>query len=204
MRSSEPPRVAAWLLEHLVTGRMKDALAGDLAEEFVRRGRAWYWRQVVLSIVAGFFRQIRDAWVSIAYSIAWFFAGGELLARLNLWLFAGAPREAWWVGLPWPWSLIVEVAREVWFGIVPLVLGLSIYLLIARRFGLRCFFAAVLAALAAITISDVALTFLRGNGYRLSWAVPAMADTATLILAIWIAQTAEPRAPQPEGGPLAS
>jgi hypothetical protein len=196
MRSSEPPRAAEWLLEHLVPGRMKDALAGDLAEEFIRRGPAWYWRQVVLSIAAGFLRHLRAEWASIGYSIAWFFAGGEQLAHLNLWLFAGEPRGAWWVGLPWPWSLIVEIAREVSLSIVPLVLGLGTYLLIARRFGLRRFLAAVLSALAAVTICDVALMFLRGNGYHLSWAMPAMVDTLALILAIWIGQTCRAEAPQ--------
>lgn len=49
MRSTEPPLLAAWLIEH--TGRDRSSLAGDLLEEY-RRGRstAWYWKQVLATL----------------------------------------------------------------------------------------------------------------------------------------------------------
>jgi preprotein translocase subunit SecY len=49
MRSTEPPRLATWLIEH--TGRDRTSLAGDLLEEY-RRGRstAWYWKQVLTTL----------------------------------------------------------------------------------------------------------------------------------------------------------
>jgi len=52
MKSSQPPRIAAWLLKHLWTEPYSDALAGDLSEEY-RRGRSafWYWKQVLIAIV---------------------------------------------------------------------------------------------------------------------------------------------------------
>jgi hypothetical protein len=52
MKSSQPPRVATWLLKHLWTGPYSDALAGDLIEEHQRgRSESWYWRQVLIAIV---------------------------------------------------------------------------------------------------------------------------------------------------------
>jgi hypothetical protein len=60
-RAPEPPRLARWLLRHLLDGAARSAIVGDLDEEFVRfvlpeRGRRaarrWYWRQTLGSIVA--------------------------------------------------------------------------------------------------------------------------------------------------------
>ncbi len=52
MKSSQPPAVATWLLLQFASEQNRDALAGDLIEEY-RRGRSesWYWRQVLIAIV---------------------------------------------------------------------------------------------------------------------------------------------------------
>lgn len=48
-----PPKLAAWLLSHLAGRYRRDALIGDLAEEY-RHGRSgsWYWRQVLWALAA--------------------------------------------------------------------------------------------------------------------------------------------------------
>ncbi len=38
MNASKPPALATWMLEHLLWGGRNEALAGDLLEEFQRRG----------------------------------------------------------------------------------------------------------------------------------------------------------------------
>jgi hypothetical protein len=44
-RSSRPPALAAWLVEHAIPGGKNEALAGDLLEGFGEgRSKAWYWR----------------------------------------------------------------------------------------------------------------------------------------------------------------
>ena len=49
-----PPRIAAWLLQHLGPSYRNDSLAGDLNEEFqLHRTRAWYWRQVIAAVCIG-------------------------------------------------------------------------------------------------------------------------------------------------------
>jgi len=88
MNSNQPPTLAALLLR-LAPREYRVYLAGDLHEEFVRRGypRRWYWRQVarslpglaalrmrhsrwseplVVSLVAG-------SWLLVAWHVLWSF-----------------------------------------------------------------------------------------------------------------------------------
>jgi hypothetical protein len=60
MKSSEPPALATWLLEHIRFSSTHDALAGDLHEDFRRRRSvAWYWRQVLAAILVSFGNEVR-------------------------------------------------------------------------------------------------------------------------------------------------
>ena len=54
MRDQEPPRVATWLAQRLVSGPRGESLLGDLIEQY-RQGRSgiWYWRQVLAAILVG-------------------------------------------------------------------------------------------------------------------------------------------------------
>ena len=55
MRSSKPPELASWLIEHLIPGIRKDALVGDLLEEFSQgRSAAWYWYQALVAVLVNF------------------------------------------------------------------------------------------------------------------------------------------------------
>jgi hypothetical protein len=57
MKRSKPPALATWVLEHSTAD---EALAGDLLEEFQARGSAsWYWRQVLMAVVAGTVSDVR-------------------------------------------------------------------------------------------------------------------------------------------------
>jgi putative ABC transport system permease protein len=51
----KPPRLAEWLLRHVVPlDGQHDTIRGDLLEEFRRRSsRAWYWREVIALIIRG-------------------------------------------------------------------------------------------------------------------------------------------------------
>jgi len=46
MRSSQPPLLAIWLMQGTLSGPHRDAIIGDIVENF-RQGRsgAWFWRQ---------------------------------------------------------------------------------------------------------------------------------------------------------------
>jgi signal peptidase I len=53
MKRARPPTLATWFLDRLGDKYRRDALVGDLLEEY-RRGRsnAWYWRQVLWAMIA--------------------------------------------------------------------------------------------------------------------------------------------------------
>jgi hypothetical protein len=64
MKSSEPPALARWLLEHVRFTDTHEALAGDLLEDFTQgRSVTWYWRQVLEAIVVGYGKEVRIHWV---------------------------------------------------------------------------------------------------------------------------------------------
>jgi hypothetical protein len=53
MTRNTPPRWASWLLRHLADPYQREALAGDLHEEYLRRrSDAWYLRQACGAILA--------------------------------------------------------------------------------------------------------------------------------------------------------
>lgn len=73
MKTSKPPALATWLLEH-ARFSTTDVIAGDLLEEFNRgRSAAWYWRQALVAIVVGCASEVRHHRVLAARAIliAW-------------------------------------------------------------------------------------------------------------------------------------
>jgi hypothetical protein len=61
MKSSHPPTVATWLLEHLRSGQESESLTGDLVEEYGhRRSNTWYWRQVIVENVVSLSKVVRS------------------------------------------------------------------------------------------------------------------------------------------------
>jgi hypothetical protein len=59
MRATRPPRLSTWLLERFVGGPRRESLVGDLLEQYPRRrSAAWYWRQVITTIMVSGARDI--------------------------------------------------------------------------------------------------------------------------------------------------
>jgi hypothetical protein len=68
MNSTQPPRLAAWILQYFGPELNQEALSGDLNEAFQQgRSKAWYWRQVLAAIRWG--RLLRPLLGSIC--LAW-------------------------------------------------------------------------------------------------------------------------------------
>lgn len=52
MTARRLPRLARWLVEHFASSYQREALVGDLFEEYQRgRSRLWYWRQAGLALL---------------------------------------------------------------------------------------------------------------------------------------------------------
>ena len=137
MRISKPPALATWMLEHLILGTDRDALAGDLLEEF-RQGRSvqWYWRQVLAAIFLGFPKELGRQWKAAIFAFVWTIA--SLIALRVLYHSTQfRPMFGWALRHDWPESgiltTIVDLSPQFlmwWFGV-------CLYLLMMRSFTAR-------------------------------------------------------------------
>jgi hypothetical protein len=78
---SHPPALALWLLRRLCRRRNRDFLTGDLLERFGEgESRVWFWRQVMMAILIGVWRESIAHWPQIAFAaigsiLIWFWGG---------------------------------------------------------------------------------------------------------------------------------
>ena len=147
MKASRPPVLASWLLKHLVPNEI---LAGDLLEEFGERGSGWYWRQVLAAIIVGFFHELRVRWTAVLFVFVFIIAvplryiWGSLQFR-SLLHFGGR--------LPWPVSLISEIAVNTLFNTIILVVAIGVYLVVVRNSNPRKLTHAFVTGLSVIALS---------------------------------------------------
>jgi hypothetical protein len=129
MRRIEPPSTATWLLEHLTPGECNEALAGDLLEEF-RNGRSagWYWRQVVVAIAIGCFRDFFNHPKALAYAAlwsmlapAWFVFTNKIENDANVF---GVFR------IHFPWSMICYLGLSLTIWLIFIWTGTLLYLVL--------------------------------------------------------------------------
>jgi exosortase/archaeosortase family protein len=155
MKSSEPPRLATWLLEHLAQRSKNEGLAGDLVEEF-RQGRSvgWYWRQVLGAIVVRFSNEMHAQGGAIGFALGWTCAAAVLWPHIwissHLQLFF-----AWGTRHNGPESPIRVTAIEIAAMAVILWAALSLYLAIVRSFDLKRFTWGLFVGLLALVAGNV-------------------------------------------------
>ena len=151
MKSSHPPALASWLLEHLVAEGKNELLAGDLLEEFGQRGSAaWYWRQVLAAIIIGFFQEIRVRWTAVLFAIVF-----SSVVPWRYILVAPKLQSLFFSGnrLPWPLSLISQIGFLTLFRGIVLALAVGVYLAIVRNSNPRKLKRALLAGLAVAALT---------------------------------------------------
>lgn len=129
MTSANPPRLAAWMLVHLMPGETDEALIGDLLESF-RAGRssAWYWWQVLMAIAIRWVGSLFSHWPVLFFAAAWATlapAWSLLILRLHHWNDFLGP--IW--RLPWPWSTLCYICLGVAEQLLFIWAGILIYLL---------------------------------------------------------------------------
>jgi len=95
MTLKHPPRVATWLLKKFGSGPDKDAVLGDLAEQYSQKNSAvWYWRQTIKAIPVSFFREIQGARIPVARAL-----GISLLTLAVIALLLSDIDSFWKIGL---------------------------------------------------------------------------------------------------------
>jgi hypothetical protein len=189
MRSSKAPALATWLLEHVVPGDRSEALAGDLLEQFGQgRSVAWYWRQVLVAIFLGFWKELHVLWVAAGFTIVWIFAASP---RWLIYIFRSRPFQAlfgWSVTLKWPARGTFEIATFITLYAVPLFFSLAIYLLARRRLGLRRLALGLSGGLVGIGIGFICWMLIVVHS---TFAVNVLASLPLFlghVLAIWTVQ----------------
>jgi hypothetical protein len=190
---NHPPAIATWLLEHLTRGSQREALTGDLREEFIHRASArWYWRQVVRAIALSAAQTARAEWFVVFFAAAWTLLVASLWARLmthsKFQSLVGLG-----VGWNWPYSLLYYVAVFTTATVLTLWMGLTLYLVITRRFDSR----SLLHGMAVASILDVATNaaslFFAGR-YRVGiYLIAWMPLFLTLLISIYVGRKVKPQ-----------
>jgi hypothetical protein len=212
MKSSKPPALAAWMLEHLMLGGANDALAGDLLEEFQRRRSVgWYWRQVLGAILASYSNELRADWVmvwTIVFTLAWAYG-------LYASLYPVFPLTAS-VMSPLTDFLLLHgyYGTAIWFAagfimrfgtsfLLLVATPLCIYLAGARNLTLRALARGLCAGVAVTFVLEVlpfqpVLDFLALHGLAYYWVqlwkwYEVMRQFVPLLIAMWAAQASRKR-----------
>jgi hypothetical protein len=167
MSHADPPPIATWLLEHWSPGRVNDALAGDLLEEF-RSGRKdrtgpWYWRQVLSVIVIGSIRELLNHRTVLLFAAAW-----SMLTPSWLLVVTAIERRFNFnsriMQLEFPWSTLSDLALLlaanllfIWAGIIAYLIP---YLWLRRNLRMRLLGQGVLAGIPVLLAVWAALIVL--------------------------------------------
>jgi len=153
MKSSKPPVLATWVVEHMVPGGTNDALAGDLLEQFSQgRSASWYWRQAIGAILAGFSKQRLILAAAIGATFVWRIALNELYGRLwstaeiQCLSFVSAHHE-WVVASQASW-----VGSMTAFNALPVAVALGMYLWLEKILSVRRFLRGLGAGLIVMAV----------------------------------------------------
>lgn len=130
MNPKNPPRIATWMVEHLMSSDSDDAIAGDLLEHFrAGRSKGWYWRQVITAIAAGLSRRVWLHRAPLLFAAMWSFlapAWMVLNTRLH-W-----DRSVAMLRIPWPWSTFLPIFLGSAVGLLFVWLGVLVYIVLCR------------------------------------------------------------------------
>lgn len=92
MSQRRPPILATWLLQHLGDRYRRDALIGDLIEEYHQgRSYGWYWRQAFSALFAAgrnTLRRHRSSLLALAIWWGVWVTAGIVFKSVVLWIFA--------------------------------------------------------------------------------------------------------------------
>jgi hypothetical protein len=179
MTSSSPPRLATWMLLHLMPHERDEALAGDLFESF-RAGRSsgWYWRQVLVAIAIRWIGSLFRHWPVMAFAAAWAtLAPGWWLLIVRLYQTHNLNGPIW--RLSWPWSMVcatgistAESLLFIWTGVVIYLLMLRSLFRTAKQWRFGRAFAASLASYVLVSACELPISLIlahRPTNHGMDW-----------------------------------
>jgi hypothetical protein len=133
MKPTESVTLATWMLEHFTFGPNREALSGDLLEEFRHeRSASWYRREVASAIGIGVLTKFRNYGPRLIFSFAW-----SMLYPLWWLCIIKAPLThtmlVRWATTDWPLSTSLEAVGQIIPAIAFVWLGLFIYLILCTE-----------------------------------------------------------------------
>jgi hypothetical protein len=185
---SRPPALATWLFESLTRREHREALAGDLLEEYNRRrSDTWYWRQVLAAVVANFRTELRSRRVSVVFAL--------VVCGVIPWtqLFLNKGFQSFLVTgiqLKWPGSFLVGIALISVVQSTILLAALIIFIASTNGFHSRRFWIGFCAALFVLAVGNTVVAILqvlpwpRPFFYYVVWRLPLF---FSLIVSMWAA-----------------
>jgi hypothetical protein len=164
MKSTAPPALAAWLLEHLAMGPRNESLAGDLLEEFSSgRTDGWYWRQTLSAIAIVSSQALLNRGPIVAFAFLWstlvpaWIQGLDNLER-HLQFHQRLQQ------LNWPWPVAFDWGMLLAANLIFIWSGIALYHLsrfaTARRARLRLLLQSVIATMPPLVALWAALIVL--------------------------------------------
>jgi hypothetical protein len=179
---------------------MRDALIGDLNEEFARRpSAAWFWRQVLMAVATSFRRTARRE-KGIIIAAGWSAAFCLVSVDLFRSLLRSEISAPGFIAYPWPWSMLCGVAVGVAVYSVSMIAGLAACLVANGEFRFIGFCVGCAAATATLIAGDLFVTLI-GPSYpiKAEWSAPYAALLfASLLVAILAARKSGPAQTQQE------
>jgi len=182
MRRTEPPPLAAWMLEHARPEESDEALAGDLLEGF-RSGRSdgWYWRQALAACAVSWSRSLRGRTPLLVFALLWsmlapawevFIDSVESAPTLvRIWPYFG---PVWFIPALAGWLVLNSIF--LWVGILVFFLA---YLTNREAFRIKRLRRAFLLA-SLVLLPAYGLTFVWGNLYWYTLFAEAKLPATTL------------------------
>ena len=165
---SQPPTLGMFLLRHLCPKDNREILIGDLLESF-REGRSdgWFWRQVLIALLAGVSKGLRLHWPQICFAVA-----GTFVILIEWWIMRIPEIERLWargISLQWPWCTAYDLGFRAALAALMLQPLLAIVLLLGRVFSwaslFRTFSISFLLVAASLVVV-LGLLPLPTSGYR--------------------------------------
>lgn len=186
MKHREPPALAAWMLDHLVSRESNNPLSGDLLEAF-RKGRSagWYWYQVVVAIAIAWGRNVWRHWAILTFAAVWslFFPAWPLLTDRFIHRLSSLNYSFNWRSLTAPWSTVYVLGFSLMDSMLFIGIGVAVYstlhLLAIGKLSLRsirrgCLWGTVAFALAWVCLYAVSIHYASTASYAGHWKRPTV------------------------------
>jgi len=128
MTRTEPPSIARWMLEHLMSAERDEALAGDLQEEFCAgRSALWYWHQVLSAVAIRCAREVRVHYAALLFATLWSMLAPVWLLGVDG-LEKGIHLNEDFSKMNWPWSTLSDLGAMLAANLLFLWAGVLLYL----------------------------------------------------------------------------